>query len=236
MNWSRLPLVLSIAALAAAAVSWFISAGQIQELREGQRSLVTSVAALQKVTVIDVTGAPARGSEDAVVTLIEFSDYECPFCIRHFKQTMPQIEANYVQAGKVRYVFRDFPVDALHPAAIRAHEAGRCADEQGKFWALHDKLFSPAGSHTPEALEARATEAGLSMAGFRACIASGRTTSAIRRSVAEVMALGANGTPAFFVGLRDRATGQVRVQQAISGAHPYEVFSRAIDAALKKAG
>jgi protein-disulfide isomerase len=236
MNSSRLPLVLSIAALVTAGVSWFISAGQIEELRESQRALVTDVAALQKSPVIDVTGSPARGAEDAVVTLVEFSDYECPFCIRHFKQTMPKIDETYVQTGKVRYVFRDFPVDQLHPAAIRAHEAGRCADEQGKFWALHDRLFSPAGSHTPEALEARATEAGLSLDGFRACVASGRHTSGVRASASEAMGLGANGTPAFFIGLRDRATGQVKVLQAISGAHPYEVFSRAIEAALKRAG
>lgn len=236
MNWSRLPLVLSIAALATAAVSWFMSAGQIEELRQSQRALMTDVAALQKAPIIDVTGAPARGSEDAVVTLIEFSDYECPFCIRHFKQTMPQIEANYVQTGKIRYVFRDFPVDSLHPAAIRAHEAGRCAEEQGKFWAMHDRLFSPAGSHTPEALEARATEAGLSLEGFRACVASGRQTAGVRRSVAEAMELRVNGTPGFFIGLRDPATGQVKVLQTISGAHPYDVFARAIEAALKRAG
>ncbi len=227
MNWSRLPLVLSIAALATAGVSWFMSAGQIQELRESQRALVTDVAALQKQAVIDVTGAPSRGSEDAVVTLIEFSDYECPFCIRHFKQTMPQIEATYLQTGKVLYVFRDFPVDSLHPVAIRAHEAGRCAEEQGKFWPMHERLFSPAGSHTPEALEARATEAGLSLEGFRACVASGRHTSAIRRSVAEVMALGAGGTPAFFIGLRDRATGQVKVLSRRSQAPIRTTCSRA---------
>ncbi len=235
MNGSRIPLLVSGAALLAATLVWLVQSRQIEDLREGQRTLVSEVAAIRKVPVIDVTGSPARGSDTAVVTLIEFSDYECPFCIRHFKQTMPRLEADYVDTGRVRYVFRDLPVDQLHPGAIRAHEAGRCADEQGKFWSLHPLLFGPPGSHTPELLEQRAGEAGLSMEAFRACVASGRATEPVRRSVREAEELGANGTPSFFIGLRDRATNQVRVLQAISGAHPYEVFARALDAALKRA-
>ena len=93
--------------------------------------------------MIDVSKLPARGGDHAVVTLIEFSDYECPFCIRHVQQTMPQLEQNYIQPGKIRYVFKDFPIDANHPQAIRAHEAAHCALEQNKFWELHTRLFSP---------------------------------------------------------------------------------------------
>jgi len=236
MNASRLPLVLSAAALVAAALGWFVTGRQVQELREGQHALVAELASLRKMPLLDVTGAPARGSDAAVVAIVEFSDYECPFCIRHFMKTMPQIEATYVQTGRVRYVFRDFPVDALHPAAVRAHEAGRCAADQGRFWEMHAGLFSPAGSHTPELLEKRAAAAGLSLDAYRACVGDGRQASAVRKSVAEGQGLGIQGTPSFFIGARDPATEQVRVLQVISGAHPYEVFATAIDAALKKMG
>jgi protein-disulfide isomerase len=209
MNWSRLPLILSIAALATAAVSWIVTTRQVEELRDAQRSLAGDVASLRNAPVVDVAGASSRGSSDAVVALVEFSDYECPFCIRHLKQTTPQIETDYIETGKVRYFFRDFPVDRLHPAARRAHEAGRCAGEQGKFWEMHARLFSPAGSHTPEALEQRAAEAGLKMDAYRACVTSGRMTDPVNKSVAEAMELGANGTPFFFIGVFDRDANQV---------------------------
>lgn len=182
---------------------------------------------------IDVSGAPALGPADDVLTLVEFSDYECPFCIRHFTQTMPQLKATYIDTGKIRYVFKDFPVDENHPMAIRAHEAAHCAMEQQKFWALHVRLFSAPGTHTPDQLVARATEAGLDIPAFKACIASGRTTATIRQSVAVATELGADGTPTFYLGRRDLATDHVRVVKMLDGAQPFSVFQQAIDDLLK---
>lgn len=236
MNTARLPVVLSIAALITAALSWFVTGRQVQDLREAQRALVSEMAANQNAAVVNVASAPSRGSQSAVVALVEFTDYECPFCIRHFTQTMPRIDSTYIQTGRVRYVFQDFPVDALHPAAIRAHEAGRCAADQGRFWDLHATLFSPAGSHTPELLEKRAADAGLKMEAYRECVSSGRYTDAVKRSVKQGQALGIQGTPSFVIGVLDRKTDEVRVLQAISGAQPFEAFARAIEAALKKMG
>jgi protein-disulfide isomerase len=230
-------LIAPLLCLVAIALLWFRTEGRLDQLEVSQRGLSKDVAALRQTPTIDVTGSPALGPADAVVTLVEFSDYECPFCVRHFQQTMPQIEANYIRPGKIRYVFRDFPIDELHPEAIRAHEAGRCAVEQDadKFWRLHRSLFSPAGTHTKDVLELRAREAGLDPAAFQTCLASGRVTAEIRRSGEEATALGANGTPAFFVGLRDPATNQVRVLQDIKGAHPYAVFEQALERALTQA-
>jgi protein-disulfide isomerase len=233
---ARVPLVLSVAALITAGLSWFVLGRQIQDLRDAQRELVSEMAARQKSPVLNVAGAPTRGSERALVALVEFSDYECPFCIRHFTQTMPRIESAYVQTGRVLYVFQDFPVDALHPAAIRAHEAGRCAADQGRFWEMHATLFSPAGSHTPELLEQRAAGAGLEMTAYRECVSSGRHNEGVRRSVRNGEALGIQGTPSFAIGVRNPDTGEVRVLQAISGAQPFETFARALEAALKKLG
>jgi protein-disulfide isomerase len=243
----RPSLLLGVAllALGVAIATWFVTSKQVDDLRRELATLADSHRELaQQVSqgkgagtqVIDVSHAPALGREDAVVTLIEYSDYECPFCIRHFRQTMPLIEQNYVKTGKIRYVFRDLPIDQNHPQAIRAHEAARCALEQNKFWDLHLRLFSAPGTHTPAALEEQARASGLDQSAFRACIASGRTTRGVRETASVADSLGATGTPWFFVGMRDLKTEQVRVVKSIGGAQPYEQFSTAIDTALKDAG
>lgn len=187
----------------------------------------------RRSVVVDVRGAPALGSAEATVTLIEYSDYECPYCIRHTRETMPKIAEAYISTGKIRYVFKDWPVDQLHPDAIRAHEAGHCAAEQGKFWAAHTRLFGAPGTHTPDVLERIAGDAGLDLAAFRECLAGGRTRASIRASGREAESLGATGTPAFFLGHRDPATERVTVTQAIPGAQPFTVFAQTIDSLLK---
>jgi protein-disulfide isomerase len=246
----RLTTVLSIVALLAlgtALCTWIVTSRQISQLRRDVADLQESHRELARQltdgrseasavgAVLDLAGAPAVGPANAVVTLVEFSDYECPFCIRHFHQTMPQIQASYIRTGKIRYVFRDFPIDQNHPQAIRAHEAAHCALEQQRFWDLHPRLFSPPGTHTPIALEDLARNAKLDDARFRACIASGQTTAGIRKSVQLVESLGATGTPWFFVGLRDPNTDKLRVLKSMGGAQPYEEFARVLDDALKQA-
>jgi len=214
---------------------------EVESLKEGQRKLATSVGearagSTKPDVVIDVSNNPALGVDTAIPTLIEFSDYECPYCIRHFRTTYPQIESDYIRTGKIRYVFRDLPIADNHPMAIRAHEAAHCADEQHKFWDLHPKLFSAPGTHDPASLEARAKEAGLDLAAFRECISSGRTTAGIQASVDLAEKLGADGTPMFFVGLRDLATNRVRVLDTLSGAQPYSAFQRMLDEAIAESG
>jgi protein-disulfide isomerase len=210
-------------------------AQEVTNLRSEQERMAAQLTNRTGLTAadIDVTGAPALGPADDVVTLIEFSDYECPFCIKYFTETLPLVKANYVETGKIRYVFKDFPIDANHPMSIRAHEAAHCAMEQQKFWALHVKLFSPPGTHTPDQLVARATEAGLDIPAFKACIASGRTTAAIKDSVALAEQLGADGTPAFYLGTRDLSNQHVHVVKMIDGAQPYSAFQQALDELLK---
>jgi len=243
-----LVLAASCVALAISAATWFSVTTQTDLLRQDLAALQERYRQIEKQVAlapggpgpigrtIDVSKAPGRGRDDAVVTLIEFSDYECPFCIRHVQQTMPLIDRNYIQPGKIRYVFRDFPIASNHPEAIRAHEAAHCAFEQQKFWDLHPRLFTAPGTHTPPALEDRAREAGLDMTSYRACIAAGKATAAIRESGSLVDSLGATGTPWFFVGIRDLKTNQVRIVKPIGGAQPYDQFVAAIDDVLKEAG
>jgi protein-disulfide isomerase len=230
----RLAVLLAALAVAVSVFALVQSWRQTELLRSSLRELQTEVAALRRTPILDVSGAPTLGGDDAVVTLIEFSDYECPFCVRHFQETWPQLKADYVDTGKIRYVFKDFPVDQLHPEAIRAHEAAHCAREQNRFWELHGRLFGKAGTHTPELLEQRAGEVGLDLGVFRACVESGKYTEPVRASVAQATELGATGTPAFFLGVRDPATGQVRLLQAISGAQPYSTFAKALDGLIAK--
>jgi len=90
---------------------------------------------------VSVTGKPSLGQEDAPVTIVEFSDYQCPFCKRHFSTVFSVIKKEYINTGKVRYVFRDFPIASLHPQAKKGHEAAYCAGEQNKYWEMHDTLF-----------------------------------------------------------------------------------------------
>jgi protein-disulfide isomerase len=208
---------------------------QVAILRVEQQKMAAQLTSRGGFTPadVDVTGAPALGPAADVVTMIEFSDYECPFCIKHFTQTMPLIQANYIATGKIRYVFKDFPIDENHPMAIRAHEAAHCAMEQDKFWPMHVRLFSAPGTHTPDQLVARATEVGLDTTAFKACIASGRTTAGIRASADLVSGLGASGTPSFYLGKRDIATNKVHVVRMIDGAQPYSTFQQALDDLLK---
>ena len=227
VRWS---LVLPIACLAITLGFWWDTSTRLRELGARQARLATDVAALRQMPVIDVTGAPALGAEEAVVTLIEFSDYECPFCIRHFTTTMPEIARELIDRGQLRYVFRDFPIVSIHPGSPKAHEAARCANDQGKFWQLHTRLFSAPGTHTDAAMTAQAKEAGVDVPSFQECLSSGRHASEVKASVAEILELGANGTPVFFVGIRDRRTNQVDVQRVITGAQPFAAFKEAIDA------
>jgi len=228
----RLPLAVAVLALLAAAYVWLNLSNELTDLRKRQQVLAEELLSLRGSAMLDVAGAPARGSEAAVLTIVEFSDYECPFCIKYTREILPQVDATYVATGKVRYVFRDYPIDQLHPAAIRAHEAARCADEQGRFWELHYRLFSPPGTHSDEELAARASEAGLSLPEWRECLASGRTKSTIETSIAAAERLGASGTPTFFIGLRDPNTDQVRIVRGITGAQPFEVFEQTLEAIL----
>ena len=179
-------------------------------------------------------GLPLRGNPDAPLTLVEYSDYLCPFCARHFSQTLPALLEKYGRTGQVKFVIHDFPLAALHPTAPRGHAAARCVAEQGatRFWQMHEGLFqaqpSGAGCRIPLPSWPRtAREAGADMTAYEACMASGRQGRPVQQSVAAGHALGFNGTPSFqFV---HHATGKT---YTLVGAQPVDVFTRWIDALL----
>lgn len=171
---------------------------------------------------VSLDGAPVKGDADAPVTIIEFSDFECPFCGRHYQQTLPQIEEEYIETGKVKYAYRDFPL-SFHPNAQKAAEAGKCAAAQSDelFWELHDKMFENQKQLNEENYKAWAAEAGADVEAFNECLDSGEMADEVRADFNAGRQAGVKGTPGFFV------NGKL-----ISGAQPYEVFKQAIEAEL----
>lgn len=192
--------------------------------RFGTPSLVNST--------FDLSGAPSNGQPSAPVTIVEISDYHCPFCRRHVQQTQPQLYKEYVDTGKARHVFIHYPIAQLHPDAYKSHEAASCAADQGKFWQIHTKLFeSPA--RTAEQLTAVAQSAGLDMTAFTACLESGRHAAAVKASVERIQKLNINGTPTFLLGRTPSGSGQMTVAKVLEGAQPYAAFQSAIDEVSK---
>jgi len=177
-----------------------------------------------------VAAAPVLGRADAPVTLVEFSDYQCPFCQRFFATTLLTLKKDYVDTGKVRYVFRDFPLEQLHPQARKAAEAAHCAGEHGKYWEMHDVLFQNQRALAPPQLGEHARSVGVDGAKFEACLASGRYATRVERGLADGAAVGVQGTPSFVVG--KTKPGDIVEGTPIRGAQPLETFRRIIDQTL----
>ena len=165
-----------------------------------------------------------KGDVNAPVTIIEFSDFECPFCGKYIAETYPQIVEDYVNTGKVRYVFRDFPLD-FHPEAQKAAEAAECAGEQGMYWEMHDYLFANQDYLGVSYLKGFAKDLKLDTDKFDECLDSGSMEEEVLADLIEGQSYGISGTPAFFI------NGKM-----ISGAQPYEVFAQEIEAALSENG
>ena len=174
-------------------------------------------------------GAPYRGNPDAPVTLVEYSDFQCPFCARHALQTDPLLYKEYITTGKVKQVFLQHPLDSIHPQARQAAEASLCAAKQGAkaFWAMYKRLFETrtdwGGQADPtEQFKKYATELGLDADAFAACLESGETATQVQDEFERGEAAGVRGVPAFYIN-----------DWFISGAQPFEVFQQVIEAALR---
>lgn len=187
---------------------------------------------------VSVDDDPVLGSKDAKVTLIEFSDYECPFCKRHFDQVYPSLKKDYLDTGKVKMVFRDYPLPFHDPMATFEAGAANCAREQGgdnAYFKFHDEIFKRTKSNgnglTKDEVYQIAADLGLNQANLKVCADSGKFSEEIKKDVADGSSAGVSGTPSFFIGKSDQSgtiTGQI-----IVGAQPYTAFQSAIDPLLK---
>lgn len=183
-------------------------------------------------------GAGSMGSESAPIVLVEYSDYQCPFCRVWFNQSEAQIVQKFVDTGKVQFVYKDFPL-SFHPMAAPSANAARCAADQGKYWEYHDKLYEaqtaldPSGStvqYSVDDLKTWAKEIGLNEATFNACVDNNTHATEVQANAAEGQAVGVGGTPSFVVGLRNE-TGTLVV-----GAQPYATFEAALNALVQQSG
>jgi len=180
--------------------------------------------------VVDLGDAPSRGDANAKLTIVEVSDYQCPFCSRYAKDTYPQLETEYFKTGKVRSVFLNLPLEAVHQSAFGAARAARCAGQQGKYWEMHDRLFADQKELEPWTPHAQAI--GLDITAFDACVASDKEDAAIRRDIAEAQKLGITGTPAFLIGRTDPKSSKLTILAALRGARPFADFKTELDKLL----
>jgi len=186
-----------------------------------------------QIFTVSFDGEPVKGNPDAPVTVVEFSDFQCPFCLRFFEQTLPLIEENYIDTGKIKFVYKDLPLDSLHPNARSAHIAAECADEEGKFWEYHDVLFQKqaewqrlASSDLDITLSQFAVDLGMQAASFESCMESQDIADEVNQDTLEAARYGTTGTPTFFIGTEK--DGFIK----LVGAQPYATFQRVIDEQL----
>lgn len=180
------------------------------------------------VRLADLSGY-MLGREDAPVTIVEFTDLQCPFCQRFANDTFDRLREEYIDTGRVRFITRDLPIPQLHPHAVRAARAARCAGEQGRFWEMHFALVKNADKLSPSFIAEQAQKVGLETLAFVDCSESGRFEAEIQADVDDAAAIGLTGTPSFVVG---RTIPQGLEGTRIVGAQPFAVFDARIKALL----
>ena len=210
------PLSIMVAGLLVAGAVWFRGSGNVD---------TTATVGGAKPIKVELGNLPPLGEEKAKVAIVEFGDYQCPFCGRFFQQTEPMIREQYVKTGQAKFIWRDFAF--LGPESFWAAEAARCANDQSKFWQYHDILFNRQngenqGVFNKDNLKKFAGELGLDQTVFDTCLDSGQHTQAVKDDTDSGRLAGVSGTPATFV------NGQI-----VEGAQPFEVFKNLIESHLK---
>jgi len=203
--------------------------GDIADLRDEIKHLQPMVAQegkpIKQVSA-NIGSAPILGDKNAKIAIIEYSDFQCPFCTRHNKQTLPQIQDSYIKTGQVKYVMKDFPL-SFHQKAKVAAVAARCAGEQGQYEAMRNLLFNNARKLNREFYLEKAKSLMLDETKYKACLDNKDNLQQVDADINEGTTLGVTGTPAFFVGkVKD---GKLIDAVPISGAVPFARFQQVID-------
>ncbi len=244
-TFNRLIMAIVAVAVVSAFLGGYVVGGQTAEPKEiimretiqNPQAKQTSQEQLgpQIIRNISIDDDPMKGDPDASITIVEFSDFQCPFCAKFHETTLPQLEQNYIKTGKVNFVYRDFPIQNIHPNAAPAALASECADDQGKFWEMHDLIFENQQiwkdlpiSQSVELYKKYALDIGLDSNEFDSCMDSGKHLDEIQKDLNDGRAYGISGTPGFFVG--NEKIGFI----PITGAQPYSTFQRVIDGQLNQ--
>jgi len=173
-----------------------------------------------KAKISDLSKVSMLGSKEAPLTIVEFTDYQCPFCQRFHVTAFPELKKAYIDTGKVRFYSKDMPLD-FHPNAMRAAMAARCAGDQGKFWELRDTMGANPNSLDIEHIVNFAANLKLDTGALRTCIDAGKYKDTVQNDVLEAMKIGANGTPTFIVG---KSVGEGVDGELVIGAMPFQMF------------
>jgi protein-disulfide isomerase len=183
---------------------------------------------------LNVFGEPFRGFASARVAILEFSDFDCSYCATYAREIYPLLDHAYIQAGKVKYFFRDLP-GPEHPDALFKARVARCAGEQERFWEAHDQLFKDRHPFDGPGLTAFSSALGLDQASFNICIRSDRYLEAIRRSAEGASRMRINGTPAFLIGTLSEDGSVLKAAKVFMGAESYQAFRTVLDELLQPA-
>jgi len=172
---------------------------------------------------LDLSGAESLGAPGAPITVVEFTDYQCPFCQRFHVTVFGEMKKNFIDTGKVRFYSRDLPLDSIHPNAMRAAMSARCASEQGQFWKLRDIMgANPDKLEMADLVEA-ASSLHMNAAAFKSCVESGKYREAVQANVLEALKFDIRGTPSFVVG---RSTPEGVDGEVVEGALPISEFAK----------
>lgn len=218
---------------------------QLTELRKDVKSLKSDIAKVnEKLSTIGKGQRPkakapkevklnlgvTTGNKNAKIAIVEFTDYQCPFCARHAKKVLPQIKNEMINTGKVKYVSYDFPL-SFHKQAKSASVAARCADKQKKFWGMHDAIFNNPRNLNNKFYTKTAIKLNMNAVAFKKCLKDTNIAKAVEANIEYGNSLGVTGTPKFYVGKINGIT--IKQVTVISGAQRYAAFKRAIDALNK---
>lgn len=215
---------------AAAAVVW-IAVSNRPGVRGAPKATARSQTWEQMSGLETIANATTKNNGLAKVAIVEFSDFQCPFCGRYATETYPQLQRELVDTGHLEYVFRHFPLESIHPLAFKAAEAAECAAEQGKFWQMHDRLFSNQHALAQPDLLGHARALGLNKSKFAKCL-DGAMTTKLKDDQLEGTRLGVKATPTFMIG-RVTPDGKIKLTRKISGVASYATLKDAIQDLLR---
>jgi protein-disulfide isomerase len=220
---------------------------ELEQIKQSQQEMAKTLQAIKEIlkgkeslldnTVVRLGDSPTLGDRTARVTIVEFSDFQCQYCGAYARDTFEKIVDQYVKTGKVRYVARNFPIEQIHPLAMKAAEAAMCAKEQGKFWEAHRLFFDnqPVLDEVIRLQQGDAVTVGINTSVFEQCIASKKYAEFITRDLTEGIELGVKGTPTFFLGYSDlKDLSHIRAVKSLVGAPPLREFEMALDDLLKE--
>jgi protein-disulfide isomerase len=196
---------------------------QIRQLLEKQAAGAAKGPAEPRQAQLNLTSSEMMGNKDAPLTMVEFTDYQCPFCQRFHVTVFSELKKNYIDTGKVRFYSRDLPLDSMHPNAMRAAMSARCAAEQGQFWTLRNLMGASPDRLDMNSILAEAAGLNMDTAALKTCVESEKYKTAIQNDVLEAAKIGADGTPTFVIG---RSTPTGVDGEVLVGAQPYPAFDQ----------